>query len=57
MSGWVATILLTLGLFLLGMSGLAAGVAFGRRPIAGSCGGLACGKREGCGVCGRETPP
>ena len=38
----MATLFLTLAIILLAIGGLAIGVIFGRKPLAGSCGGLAC---------------
>ena len=46
------TLLLTLGIVLLSVAGLAAGLFFGRPPIKGSCGGLACLEDgAGCAAC------
>lgn len=48
----LTTLLVTIGIgtgiFLLVIGGMALGVAFGRRPISGSCGGLA-NKRDADG--------
>lgn len=48
------TFFFTLGLMLLSVAGLAAGLFFGRAPLKGSCGGLACDGGAGCGACGRK---
>lgn len=48
------TLLLTLGLILLSVAGLSAGLFFGRPPVKGSCGGLAALEGATCEVCGRE---
>lgn len=48
-------LLLTLGLMLLSVTGLAVGLFFGRPPIAGSCGGLAC--KGACETCTRLKEP
>ncbi len=47
----MATIILSIAIFLLSVCGLAVGLFFGRAPIKGSCGGLACGNDTGCNVC------
>ncbi len=46
---------LTLGLMLLSIGGLAAGVLAGRPPIKGSCGGLSCIDGAECGVCRKQS--
>lgn len=38
----MATIFLAVGVMLLAVLGLAAGILMGRAPIKGSCGGLSC---------------
>lgn len=47
----MSTFILSLGIVLLAISGLAVGIIFGRPPIKGSCGGLACIKDIDCSVC------
>ncbi len=47
------TLLLAFLIMLTVVGGMAIGVAFGRRPIAGSCGGLqALGIDAECEICG-----
>lgn len=47
------TWLLVFGLMLLVVLGMAVGVIFGRKPIAGSCGGIAAlGIEKECSICG-----
>jgi hypothetical protein len=46
------TFVLTLGLILLAIAGLAVGRMFGRAPLKGSCGGLSCAEGATC-ACGR----
>ncbi|VXC02012.1 ApbE family protein [Pseudomonas sp. 8AS] len=47
------TWLLVFGLMLLVVLGMAVGVIFGRKPIAGSCGGIAnLGIEKECSICG-----
>ncbi len=49
------TFLVTLGVLLLVVAGMAVGVLMGREPIKGSCGGLNVQGLEGeCPFCGRE---
>lgn len=49
------TLVLTFVVMLLLVAGMAIGVIFGRRPIAGSCGGMkALGLDVGCEVCGGD---
>ena len=50
--GIVETMLLTLLIFVLLIAGMAVGVIFGRKPIAGSCGGMAALKMDvACDIC------
>ncbi len=47
------TWVLVFGLMLLVVLGMAVGVIFGRKPIAGSCGGIAnLGIEKECSICG-----
>ncbi len=47
------TWLLVFGFMLLVVLGMAVGVIFGRKPIAGSCGGIAnLGIEKECSICG-----
>lgn len=47
------TWVLVFGLMLLVVLGMAIGVIFGRKPIAGSCGGIAnLGIEKECSICG-----
>jgi uncharacterized protein len=49
------TLLLAFMLMLLIVGGMAVGVMFGRKPIAGSCGGMkALGMNTQCEVCGGD---
>lgn len=49
------TLVLTFVAMLLLVAGMAVGVMFGRRPIAGSCGGMkALGLNMECEVCGGD---
>ncbi|MCB1686557.1 MAG: (Na+)-NQR maturation NqrM [Pseudomonadales bacterium] len=49
------TLVLTFVAMLLLVAGMAVGVIFGRRPIAGSCGGMkALGLDVDCEVCGGD---
>ena len=42
-----------IGLLLI-MMGMAIGLAFGQKPIAGSCGGMsAAGMKKACDMCGK----
>lgn len=50
----MATIILSIAIVVLSVSGLAVGLLFGRPPIRGSCGGLACRKDTDCDVCTRD---
>ena len=43
------TVLFTLAIFVLAMTGLGLGLLFHRAPIKGSCGGLAC--QNACHAC------
>lgn len=47
-------------IFVLAAGGMALGVIFGRRPIAGSCGGIECIPGARCSDCpnraGKEDP-
>lgn len=45
------TVILSLGLILLSVLGLAAGVLMGREPVKGSCAGVACIKSTQCSAC------
>ncbi|WP_372841092.1 (Na+)-NQR maturation NqrM [Phaeovulum sp.] len=47
----MATFLITFGLVLLAVAGLAVGAIFGRAPIKGSCGGLSCIPGADCDAC------
>ncbi|MEM1383668.1 MAG: (Na+)-NQR maturation NqrM [Pseudomonadota bacterium] len=54
----MATFLLTFGLLMLIMLGMAAGVLLMGRTIKGSCGGLnAIGDADHCLVCSKEIDP
>ena len=46
----MATFVLSFVLLVLAVTGMAAGVLMGRKPIAGSCGGLG----NGCAACTRR---
>ncbi len=47
--------LVTFVLMLLAVLGLALGVIFGRKPLAGSCGGIAnLGLEKQCSLCGGD---
>lgn len=48
----MATIALSLLVFLLVFAALAIGLMAGRGPIKGSCGGIATMSREDCPICG-----
>jgi len=49
------TMLLSFLLMLLIVGGMAVGVMFGRKPIAGSCGGMkALGMNMQCEICGGD---
>lgn len=51
MTSW----LLVFGIMLLVVLGMAVGVIFGRKPIAGSCGGIAnLGIEKECSICGGD---
>lgn len=51
----MTTLLLTFGLMLLLIVGMAVGVLAGRKPIKGSCGGLQnLGLKGKCDVCGGD---
>ncbi len=51
----MTTLLLTFGLMLLLVVGMAVGVLAGRKPIKGSCGGLQnLGLKGKCDVCGGD---
>ena len=48
--------LLTFGLLLLIIAGMAVGVIFSNKPIAGSCGGLGnLGLKDSCPICGGDS--
>lgn len=47
----MATLALTLLVFLAAMGGLALGLLSGRGPLKGSCGGIACLGRVDCAAC------
>ncbi|MCZ6618311.1 MAG: (Na+)-NQR maturation NqrM [Gammaproteobacteria bacterium] len=50
------TLVFAFFVMLLIVAGMAVGVAFGRKPISGSCGGLrALGGNAACEICG-ENP-
>lgn len=48
------TMILSLGLILLSVAGLALGVIMGRASIRGSCGGVACIKGADCAGCAKR---
>lgn len=49
----MTTLLLAFAVFGLIITGMAVGVLFGRKPIAGSCGGMsAIGMISDCDICG-----
>jgi hypothetical protein len=48
----MATLVLSLVLFLLVFAALAIGLLAGRGPIKGSCGGIAAMTQEDCPICG-----
>lgn len=48
----MATVAISLLVFLLVFAALAIGLIAGRGPIKGSCGGIAAMTREDCPVCG-----
>ncbi len=49
------TLLLALLVMLLAVAGMAVGVLFGRKPIAGSCGGMkSLGASTDCEICGGD---
>lgn len=50
----MVTFLATLAITLLALAGLGIGLAFGRRPLAGSCGGLSCVPGAECAACPRH---
>jgi hypothetical protein len=51
----MATVLFSFVVMLVIMAGMAIGVMFGRKPIAGSCGGLkALGLDMQCDICGGD---
>lgn len=51
----MTTIVLSFLIMLLVVAGMAIGVIFGRRPIAGSCGGMkALGMDVSCEICGGD---
>jgi len=50
---YITTFAVVFGVMLLVFAGLATGVLFGRKPIAGSCGGIAnLGIEKNCSICG-----
>lgn len=51
----MTTFLLTFGILVVLMLGMAVGVIMGRKPIAGSCGGMqALGLKGDCDICGGD---
>lgn len=51
----MTTVLLAFLIMLLLVAGMAVGVLFGRKPIAGSCGGMkALGMDMACEICGGD---
>lgn len=51
----MTTFLLTFGILVILMLGMAIGVIMGRKPIAGSCGGMqALGLKGDCDICGGD---
>jgi hypothetical protein len=51
----VATVVLSFLFMMLVVGGMAVGVMFGRKPIAGSCGGMkALGMNMECEICGGD---
>lgn len=48
------TVLLSIAIVALSVTGLALGVIFGRPPLAGSCGGIACRHGLECAGCTRH---
>jgi len=51
----MTTLLLAFLIMLLLVAGMAVGVAFGRKPISGSCGGMkTLGLDVGCEICGGD---
>ena len=51
----MTTIVLSFLIMLLVVAGMAIGVIFGRKPIAGSCGGMkALGMDVSCEICGGD---
>lgn len=52
----MATLLLSIGIFALVITGMAIGVLLGRKPIKGSCGGMSSlGMDTACDICGGDT--
>lgn len=54
MTSMTATVLLSLAVFAVVMLGMAVGVMFKRKPLAGSCGGLSAFTGGECEICGGD---